>query len=190
MRARLKHEMRAALSRAGLPGPDYRVFSVHDDPEALADELSYPAVIKPVFLSGSRGVVRVDDGEAFARWFLWLRELLAEEEIARRGGADAERVLVEDFVPGDEVAVEALLADGVLHRLALFDKPDPLDGRPSRRRSTSPLRGTRGKSARRSRRRPRAPRARSACGTGRSTRSYGCLPPARSILRRSVGSRS
>jgi len=39
-----------------------------------------------------------------------------------------EPLLVEAFVPGTEVAVEALLVGGALQVLAVFDKPDPLDG--------------------------------------------------------------
>jgi biotin carboxylase len=54
--------------------------------------------------------------------------ILAEPDVARRGGASASEILVEAFVPGDEVAVEGLLVDGRLEVLAIFDKPDPLDG--------------------------------------------------------------
>src|SRR5665811_2026383 len=39
-----------------------------------------------------------------------------------------EPVVVERFVPGAEVAVEGLLVNGKLEVLAVFDKPDPLDG--------------------------------------------------------------
>jgi biotin carboxylase len=35
---------------------------------------------------------------------------------------------VESFIPGVEFALEGLLEDGRLRVLALFDKPDPLDG--------------------------------------------------------------
>jgi biotin carboxylase len=37
-------------------------------------------------------------------------------------------ILVERFVDGVEVALDGLLTDGQLETLALFDKPDPLDG--------------------------------------------------------------
>ena len=54
---------------------------------------------------------------------------------SRRGAAAARiraiadgPLLVEEYVPGVEVAVEGLLRDGVLHVLAVFDKPDPLVG--------------------------------------------------------------
>jgi biotin carboxylase len=49
--------------------------------------------------------------------------------IARaRGIADGGDLLIEDFVPGAEVALEGLLQAGTLRTLAVFDKPDPLDG--------------------------------------------------------------
>ncbi len=127
-RARLKHVMREALAAAGVPAPAHRVFTTDDDPRAAAREVRYPAVIKPVFLSGSRGVQRVDDEDAFVRALEWTRELLARPELAKRGGEHAKTILVEDFVPGSEVALEAILTEGELTPLALFDKPDPLDG--------------------------------------------------------------
>ena len=127
-RARLKHAMREALAAAGVPAPAHRVLTTDEDPRAAARGVRYPAVVKPVFLSGSRGVQRVDDEDAFVRAFEWTRELLARPELAKRGGEHAKKLLVEDFVPGPEVALEAILTAGELTPLALFDKPDPLDG--------------------------------------------------------------
>lgn len=127
-RARLKHLMRRALDEGGVPGPSHRLVTATDDAETLAGELDYPAVLKPVFLSGSRGVVRVDDPGSFVERFRWLARFLASDEIAERGREHASLVLVEDFVPGEEVAVEAVLTEGRLRPLALFDKPDPLEG--------------------------------------------------------------
>ncbi|HSF19873.1 MAG TPA: ATP-grasp domain-containing protein [Vicinamibacteria bacterium] len=127
-RARSKHRMREALASAGVSSPRFRVASTTESPVSLAETLRYPVVLKPVFLSGSRGVVRADDARSFTERFQWLRELLSSPELRRRGGERAEIVLIEDFVPGVEVAVEALLTEGRLQLLALFDKPDPLDG--------------------------------------------------------------
>ena len=112
-RTRDKEAMRGALGLAEVAQPRFEAF---DDPEAVPD-VGYPCVIKPVGLSGSRGVIRADDADA-------------ARAVARRvheiaGGG---RLLVEEFVPGDEVAVEGLLRGGDLTVLALFDKPDPLDG--------------------------------------------------------------
>ena len=128
MRARLKHVMRRVLVAEGVPGPAYRVLDTGDDPRHAARQLRYPAVVKPVFLSGSRGVQRVNDEEEFLGAFERLRSFLSHRDVKKRGGEHASVVLVEDYVPGAEVALEGLLSDGKLEMLALFDKPDPLEG--------------------------------------------------------------
>jgi biotin carboxylase len=73
-------------------------------------------------------VKRVNNVEEFIRAFEWLRSFLSRRDIAKRGGESARVVLVEDYVPGAEVALEALVSHGKLEPLALFDKPDPLEG--------------------------------------------------------------
>jgi biotin carboxylase len=40
----------------------------------------------------------------------------------------ADDILIEQFIEGIEYAVEGVLENGVLRTLAIFDKPDPLDG--------------------------------------------------------------
>jgi len=128
VRARLKHRMREALAAGGVPHPSFSVARTSDDPRLLARGLTYPLVLKPVFLSGSRGVVRVDDQEGFVRWFKWLSGFLSNSELRPRGGEDRGVVLIEEYIDGREVALEGLLSKGRLHPLALFDKPDPLVG--------------------------------------------------------------
>ena len=125
---RHKHEMRAALAGAGLPSPRYRVFSTEDDPAEVCGSVAYPCVLKPVFLSASRGVIRADGPEAFIAAFRRIAAILAEPRTAARGGGVARTILVEDYIPGGEVALEGLLVKGDLKTLALFDKPDPLKG--------------------------------------------------------------
>ena len=126
--ARDKGLLREALAAAGVPSPRSRVFRIEDGPEGAASSVAYPCVLKPTFLAGSRGVIRADDPESFRRAWSRIAAILAEPEVARRGGEAAGRILVEDFVPGVEVAVEGLLTDRRLEVLAVFDKPDPLDG--------------------------------------------------------------
>ena len=88
----------------------------------------YPAVVKPVSLSGSRGVIRVDTPEELVAAFGRVSALLSRPEIrALRSGSEHE-ILVEDFIAGREYAVEGLMSRGVFSCLAIFDKPDPLDG--------------------------------------------------------------
>jgi biotin carboxylase len=84
-------------------------------------------VIKPLRLAASRGVIRADDPGAFVAALERIRRILAEPDAAACG-APARAVLIEEFVPGVEVALEGLLRAGRLHVLALFDKPDPLNG--------------------------------------------------------------
>ncbi|MBA2518718.1 MAG: ATP-grasp domain-containing protein [Chloroflexia bacterium] len=122
--ARDKFVMRERLAAAGVPVPAYQRQPLGADPSALAPAITYPSVIKPLRLSGSRGVIRVDDPASFvAAWRRTRRLLLA-------AGADpaADHLLIEAFIPGVEIALEGLLTEGSLRTLAIFDKPDPLDG--------------------------------------------------------------
>src|SRR2546426_30250 len=91
------------------------------DPEKVASGVSYPCVLKPLRLSASRGVIRADTQAEFVAAFERIKRILEQTGCGRS-------LLVEEFVPGREVAVEGLVTHGALHVLALFDKPDPLDG--------------------------------------------------------------
>jgi biotin carboxylase len=126
--ARHKQLTRERLRGAGLPVPWFVPAPIDTDPRALASSIAFPCVIKPVALSGSRGVIRADDERSFVVAFERLRALLQSAEV-RAERDDAHRlVLVEGFIPGREYALEGLMHHGDLHVLALFDKPDPLDG--------------------------------------------------------------
>jgi hypothetical protein len=126
--ARNKQLTRERLRDAGLPVPWFQTAPVTADPAALAPSLAFPCVVKPLALSGSRGVMRADDPESFRDAVLRLHALLQSADI-RAERSDAHRtLLVEGFIPGRELALEGVLHHGALHALALFDKPDPLDG--------------------------------------------------------------
>ncbi len=118
-----KAALRRALAAAGVAQPRYRVAGAGDDVGRMATEVGLPCVVKPVSLSASRGVMRADDGPAAVEAARRVRAILAQ------AGEDPEGpLLIESFVPGPEVAVEGLLRAGQLGVLAVFDKPDPLDG--------------------------------------------------------------
>jgi len=122
--ARDKLLMRRLMSAGGAPCPLFRHFSLGDDPYWIATQISYPSVLKPLRLSGSRGVIRANNKEEFVHAFTRLKRMLLNE-----GYAEYDTLfLVEDFIPGFEVALEGLLTHGQLKTLTLFDKPDPLDG--------------------------------------------------------------
>jgi biotin carboxylase len=126
--AKDKHRLRKVLTAASIPTPPAQLFSIDDPPETLSRKIFYPCVLKPTFLSASRGVIRANHPDEFVAAFYRLSRILKDPEVRRIGGAAAKRILVEDFVPGKEVALEGLLQDGHLSLLALFDKPDPLEG--------------------------------------------------------------
>ncbi|MEO6309045.1 MAG: ATP-grasp domain-containing protein [Nitrospiraceae bacterium] len=125
--ARNKRQMRERLSGQGLPVPRHAVFPLNGDPKEFATQFAYPCVVKPLILSASCGVIRANDEEEFNGAFRRVGALLTNFGLVERD-EQARWILVEDFVPGCEVALEGLLTNGALQPLALFDKPDPLDG--------------------------------------------------------------
>jgi hypothetical protein len=119
---REKLAMRRLLSAAGVRQPRWAAASPGEVANA-ANKLGYPVVIKPRGLSASRGVIRADGPEAAARAEHRVRAILSQA-----GRYPEARLLVEEYVPGVEVAVEGLLIDGELEILAIIDKPGPLTG--------------------------------------------------------------
>lgn len=122
--ARDKYIMRQMLAAGGTAIPQFHNFAWDEPLEQVTavvrEEIGYPCVVKPRTLNGSRGVIRADNAEELTTAVARLRRLL------QSFGGDS--YLVEQFIPGHEVALEGVLAHGRLHVLALFDKPDPLDG--------------------------------------------------------------
>lgn len=125
---RSKLRMREVFREAGLRGPWFRSLSLQPPPEPSLLGISYPCVLKPMSLSASQGVVRANTGEEFIAAAGRIRKLLASPEVLGRQEANLDQIIVEDYIPGREVAVEGLLTDGDLRVLAIFDKPDPLIG--------------------------------------------------------------
>lgn len=123
-----KHVLRDLLQKNGLPSPEFQVVETSCDPEALAPELIYPCIVKPLCLSGSRGVIKAENPDEFIQAFRRVCSILEKPEVRQRNPQLSRKILLEAFIPGDEVAFEGLLTDGALRTLAIFDKPDPLDG--------------------------------------------------------------
>ncbi len=122
-----KHKFRARLAEAGLPTPAYTLVSLDEDPARAARATDYPCVLKPLALSASRGVIRADDPAAFVAAFRRIANILDRQD-AGAGCGVAEHILIEGYVSGEEVSLEGLLDGGRLNVLALFDKPDALEG--------------------------------------------------------------
>ncbi len=122
--ARDKLVMRQRLESAGEPVPWFRSVPLSTDPRGIAAAVAYPCVVKPTALSGSRGVIRANDPEEFASAFDRTKSISIAEGIDPATGV----LIVEEYLPGDEVAVEAIMTEGRLQVLSIFDKPDPLVG--------------------------------------------------------------
>ncbi len=122
-----KQTMRSLLQQEGLPCPNFLIVGIDEKPENITPQVTFPCVLKPLTLSGSCGVIRADDPESFENAFFRIVHLLKSFERAEQEVADRQ-ILIEDFIPGIEVALEGLLTKDKFHPLALFDKPDPLNG--------------------------------------------------------------
>jgi hypothetical protein len=125
---RSKLRMHEVFREAGLKTPWFRAVNLDPLPEPALLGVSYPCVLKPLSLSASRGVIRANNRDEFVSAAQRIRKLLESPEIRATREAHLDQMLVEAYIPGKEVAVEGLLTDGVLKVLAIFDKPDPLEG--------------------------------------------------------------
>jgi len=127
-KTRNKLSMRHALAEGGLPSPAFFAAKIDSPPENYLSKVEFPVVLKPLLLSGSRGVIRADNREEFVAAFHRIATLLRDREFFQMRRAAAKRLLVESYISGREAAVEGLLTAGQLRVLAIFDKPDPLEG--------------------------------------------------------------
>ena len=125
---RSKLRMRKVLRDGGLPGPWFQSVNLNPVPEPSLLGIRYPCVLKPLSLSASQGVVRANNRQEFLVGAARLKRLLDSPEIRATGEPHLGEMLVEGYLEGREVALEALLTEGELRVLAIFDKPDPLEG--------------------------------------------------------------
>ena len=123
-RVRDKLSFRRMQKEGGLLCPDFRHLPSDVDPAELLSRLKWPVVVKARRLSGSRGVIRADNAQAYLQAVSWVKGI---QNKADRDAADL-GLVVEDFIPGREYALESILDHGELNTLVCFDKPDPLDG--------------------------------------------------------------
>jgi len=118
-----KLHFRELCHQHGLFAPRYTVAPPGNSGETDLECVRYPCVAKPLSLSGSRGVIRCAAREDLERAIPRIQALVKAEDSEQ----DC-RVLIEDYVEGSEYSVEALLREGTLEVIAVFEKPDPLTG--------------------------------------------------------------
>jgi biotin carboxylase len=126
--SRNKFLARERFRRAGLPVPDFQRVPLAEGPEGPAHAAPYPCVLKPLGLSASRGVIRANHPGEFIAAFRRIEALLGDPDIQRLHDDQDRFIQVESFIEGREFALEGILTQGRLRVLALFDKPDPLNG--------------------------------------------------------------
>jgi len=123
-----KYLARQRFEAAGLPVPKFFRVPVSANPLDVAGRAPFPCVLKPLGLSASRGVIRANDVTEFEAAFQRIRALLGSADIAMMREEQNRYIQVESFIDGREFALEGLVTAGELQMLAIFDKPDPLDG--------------------------------------------------------------
>jgi biotin carboxylase len=126
--ARDKRLAREKFRNAGLLVPNGFAVPMGVEPSTILPRIDFPAVLKPTVLSGSRGVIRADDAVSFASAFTRIRGLLESHDVKNLRDPEADVIQIEQYIPGAEFALEGLLDHGRLKTIALFDKPDPLEG--------------------------------------------------------------
>jgi biotin carboxylase len=117
---------RRLWAEAGVAQPRFYVIAADAGEPHLVEAaraLGFPCIAKPVSLSASRGVLRVDDD---AGLLAAVREIRAI--IAQTSGGDQQPNLLEEYMPGWEVSIDGLLTNGALAVTAVFDKPDTPEG--------------------------------------------------------------
>jgi biotin carboxylase len=123
-----KHRMREVFGKAGLLIPENFRVALDRDPLEIARGLGFPCVLKPLGLSASRGVIRANNADEFAAAFDRIRRILEQPEIKQSREEWNEAIQIESYIEGREFALEGLMTRGELNVLAIFDKPDPLEG--------------------------------------------------------------
>jgi hypothetical protein len=126
--ARDKYLARQLYQAAGLPVPSFQRLSLEADPHAASGRAPYPCVLKPLGLSASRGVIRANEAAEFVAAFQRIKALLESVDVAILREEQHGFIQVESYIEGREFAIEGLLTRGRLQVLAIFDKPDPLEG--------------------------------------------------------------
>ena len=125
---RSKLRQREVLRDAGLPVPGFFSFRLDKRVDKILPRVQFPCVVKPLHLAASQGVIRANSPEEFQAAVARIKDLLESPEVKVTREPELDRLLVERYIPGGEVAVEGLLTRGKLRILGVFDKPDPLEG--------------------------------------------------------------
>ena len=127
-----KYRSRQRLHECELNVPRFARFPIGTDPLDIVKlgvaPIGFPCVLKPLALSASRGVIRANNTQEFINAFKEIQSLLHSPGIRVTPQETSDFLQVEEYIDGEEIAVEGVVDRGRLKVLAMFDKPDPLVG--------------------------------------------------------------
>ena len=112
--AQRKDLARLSLKTSDVKIPEFDLLSTAKPVLEQNIKVSFPAVIKPVALSASRGVIRVNNGEELEQAVERITQMLSIELHLLDEVKNV--LLLEEFIPGKEVAIEGMLHQGKLDR--------------------------------------------------------------------------
>jgi len=115
---RRKHKVRSALSQAGLPNPRFSVCADWPSTLEAAREIGFPLVIKPADLASSAYVRLVEDESSL----LAAVEQLRKFTLNFRNQPREPIWLLEEYMTGEEVSVEAVSYKGKTTVIGITDK--------------------------------------------------------------------
>ena len=119
---------RSRLRDEKLPSPWFVALPTDTSVDDLPNKVEFPCVVKPLNMSGSRGVVRVNSLKELSAAMRRVGHIQKMAEIQALRDPANSPILIEEYLPGREVAVEGVLINGVFREFAMFDKPDLLEG--------------------------------------------------------------
>jgi biotin carboxylase len=108
-RLRDKGQTRQALAAAGLAQPRSIPVGTVEEALAAAEQVGYPAILKPRGLGASLGVIRANDADQLRERFDFTFNTRSPEPEDVRA---EQRVLVEECVTGEEISVDAVITGG------------------------------------------------------------------------------
>lgn len=106
-----KAEMIKVFKKNGVEIPWFYIINKDTNMLELSNRLIYPCIMKPTGNSGSRGVILIHDQKEFKEAYDYSRAYSKDDKL-----------IVEEYLEGHEVSVEALFVGGKPNIIAVTDK--------------------------------------------------------------------
>jgi len=124
--AKRKDLARLCLQSANVNIPNFIIIDIQKNITEQISSVVFPVVVKPIGLSGSLGVIRANNDSELVIACKRIEKIIRLDK--KLTAENYSYLLVEEFITGDEIAIEGMLVNKVFRLLSIFDKPDPLNG--------------------------------------------------------------